>query len=56
MEIVSDLGGWDTAKSAGRLRSKFVSEVLLCFSEIELVNQEEFVSVALLELADQKRV
>jgi hypothetical protein len=45
--------GW---ASAGRLRSKFVSEVLLCFSEIELVNQEEFVSVALLELADQKRV
>ena len=40
----------------GRLRSKFVSEVLLCFSEIELVNQEEFASVALLEFADQKRV
>src|SRR5260221_2753968 len=33
-----------------------VNEVLLCCSEIELVNQEEFVSVALLELADQKRV
>ena len=55
--------GWASAaytalciSSAGRLRSKFVSEVLLCFSEIELVNQEEFVSVALLELADQKRV
>jgi len=56
MEIVSDLGGWETDKSAGRLSSKFVSEVLLCFSEIELVDQKEFASVALLELADQKRV
>jgi hypothetical protein len=56
MEIVSDLGGWEPDKSAGRLSSKFVSEVLLCFSEIELVDQEEFASVALLELADQKRV
>jgi hypothetical protein len=56
MGIVSDLGGWETDKSAGRLSSKFVSEVLLCFSEIELVDQEEFASVALLELADQKRV
>src|SRR6266478_7827427 len=56
MEIVSDLGGWDTVKSAGRLRSKFVSEILLCFSEIELVDQEKLVPTALLEFSNQKGV
>jgi hypothetical protein len=34
------------------LSSKFVSEVLLCFGEIELVDQVIFASAALLELAD----
>jgi len=44
-KIVSDLGGWgDDQKGAGpAFVAKSVSEVLLCFSEIELVNQEEFV-------------
>ena len=36
--------------------SKFVGEVLLCFSEIELVDQEKFAAAALFKLADQKRV
>jgi len=38
------------------LSSKFVDEVLLCFSEVELVDHEKFASVTLLVLADRKRV
>jgi hypothetical protein len=50
------LGCWNTGKSSVRLSSKFVSQVLLCLSEIELVDEIIFASSALLELADQKRV
>ena len=39
-----------------RHSGEFVSEVLLCFSEIELVDHEELALVTLLEFADQKRV
>ena len=35
---------------------KFVSEVLLCFSEIKLVDHEKFATASLFNLADQKRV
>ena len=38
------------------LRRKFVCEILLCFSEIELVDQEELVPTALLEFSNQKGV
>jgi hypothetical protein len=44
------------AKVPVRLSSKFVSEVLLCLSEIELVDEIIFASPALLKLADQQRV
>jgi N-6 DNA Methylase len=43
-------------KSSLGLSRKFVSEVLLCFGEIELVDQVIFSCAALLEFADQKRV
>jgi hypothetical protein len=36
--------------------SEFVGEVLLCFGEIKLVNEEEFPAAASFDLADQKRV
>ena len=52
----SGFGCWIGGKSFVRLNSKFVCEVLLGFSKIELVNQEKFPAAALLELADQKRV
>jgi hypothetical protein len=51
-----NLGRCQAGKSSIGLSSKFVSEVLLCFGEIELVYQVIFASAALLELADQKRV
>src|ERR1700730_14900321 len=38
------------------LRRKFVSEILLCFSEIELIDQEKLVPTALLEFSNQKGV
>ena len=41
----------DGPKASGRLSSKFVSEVLLCFGEIELMDQEKLVPTAMLELA-----
>jgi hypothetical protein len=53
---VSHLRCWNSGKSPVRISSKFVSEVLLRFSEIELVDQEKFAAAALLKLADQKRV
>ena len=43
-------------KTSSRRNSKFVSEVLLCFGEIELIDQEKLVPTAVPELADQKRV
>ena len=39
-----------------RLSSEFISEVLLCFGEIKLMDQEKLVPTALPKLADQKRV
>ena len=54
--VALDLGCWWASKSSIRLSSKFVGEVLLCFSEIELVDHEKFASAALLELADQNRI
>jgi hypothetical protein len=39
-------------KSSRRLSRKLISEVLLCSSEIELVDQVKFAFLALLELAD----
>ena len=50
--VALDLGCWWVGKRSIRLSSKFVSEVLLCLSEIELVDQVIFASAALLELAD----
>src|ERR1700759_4790165 len=41
-----------SGKSLIRLNSKLVSEVLLCFSKIKLVDQVVFGNVALLEFAD----
>ena len=35
---------------------KFVSQVLLCFGEIELVDHEEFAAASLFNLADQQRI
>jgi hypothetical protein len=46
---------FSTLRNPG-LSSKFVIEVLLCLSEIELVDHVKFASSALFELADQKRV
>jgi len=54
--VTLDLGCWWAGKRSIRLSSKFVSEVLLCLSEIELVDHVKFASLALFELADQKRV
>jgi hypothetical protein len=52
----SDFGRWQAGKCSIGPSSKFVSEVVLCFGEIELVDQVIFACAALLELADQKRV
>jgi hypothetical protein len=49
-------GVWWAGKSSIRLSSKFVSEVLLSLSQIELVDHVKLAPSALLELADQKRV
>ena len=38
------------------LRRKFVSEIPLCFSEIELVDQEKLVPTVLLEFSNQKGI
>ena len=54
--VALDLGCWWVGKRSIRLSSKFVSEVLLCLSEIELVDHVKFASSALFELADQKWV
>ena len=50
--VALDLGCWWVGKRSIRLSSKFVSEVLLCLSEIELVDHVKFASSALFELAD----
>ena len=47
---------WRPGKSIIRLTSKFVCEVLLCFSKVKLVNEEKFPAAAPFKLADQKRV
>ena len=39
-----------------RFNRKFVSEVLLGFGEIKLVDQVEFPTAALIDLSDEKRV
>ena len=54
--VALNLVYWRAGKSLTQLNSKFVSEVLLCFSKIKLVDQVVFACAALLELADQKRV
>jgi hypothetical protein len=46
------LGRWRSVKSFIGLKSKFISQVLLCSGEIELMNQVEFPCAALLELTD----
>ena len=51
-----NLDCWWRGKDSIRLTSKFVSEVLLCSSEIKLVNEEKFPAAAPFKLADQKRV
>jgi hypothetical protein len=51
-----DLSCRETEQGYVLLSRKFVGEVLLCFSEIELVDQEKLVSTALLEFSDQKRI
>jgi hypothetical protein len=45
------LGRWRSVSFIG-LKSKFISQVLLCSGEIELMNQVEFPCAALLELTD----
>jgi hypothetical protein len=50
------LGCWRRGKISVQLSNKFVSEVLLRFTKIELVDHEKFASPALFEFADKKRV
>jgi hypothetical protein len=49
-------GCWWAGESSIRLSSKFVSEILLCLSEIELVDHVKLAPSALFEFADQNWV